>query len=72
MSNVLRIQSPDFSATVRITTGSDRSARRVPARVAKMVGPGAVVEVQTTRGWAPRRIVKIGGRYYTRVVPTSR
>lgn len=50
-----------------IYTGSHKSARRVPAAFARRaLAAGAVLTLDTARGPAPRRIVRVGGRYYTR------
>lgn len=52
-----------------IETGSAKNARRVTKEVATLAAffPDARIEVLTKRGWEPRRIVKIGKSYYTRV-----
>jgi hypothetical protein len=54
-----------------IETGSAKNARRVTKEVATLAAhfPEARIEVLTKRGWEPRRIVKIGKSYYTRVAP---
>ena len=53
-----------------IETGSHKSARRVPRELATLVAtfPNLRVEVLTSKGWQPRRIVKVGRAYYTRTV----
>lgn len=54
-----------------IETGSAKNARRVTKEVATLAAhfPDARIEVRTRRGWEPRRIVKRGRSYYTRVAP---
>lgn len=54
-----------------IETGSAKNARRVTKLVAELalLNPDARVEVLTSKGWEPRRIVKVGKSYYTRVAP---
>ena len=54
-----------------IETGSARNARRVTKEVAVLAAhfPDARIEVLTRKGWEPRRIVKRGSSYYTRVAP---
>lgn len=54
-----------------IATGSHKGARRVTKQVATLAAmfPEARIEVLTRKGWEPRRIVKKGSGYYTRVAP---
>jgi hypothetical protein len=54
-----------------IETGSARNARRVTKEVAVLAAhfPDARIEVLTRKGWEPRRIVKVGRNWYTRVAP---
>ena len=54
-----------------IATGSHKGARRVTKQVATLAAmfPDARIEVLTRKGWEPRRIVKVGKSYYTRVAP---
>jgi hypothetical protein len=54
-----------------VETGSARNARRVRKEVATLAAhfPDARIEVLTRKGWEPRRIVKVGKSYYTRVAP---
>lgn len=60
---------PLFIGTIE--TGSAKNARRVTKEVATLAAhfPDARIEVLTKRGWEPRRIVKVGKSYYTRVAP---
>lgn len=52
---------------VLIRTGSEKGARRVPARWARhWLANGAEFRVHTSRGPKPRRIVEINRVFYTR------
>jgi len=69
--NTLKLVSPDGTdlAQCEIHTGSHKGARRVPARFARTVQfapAGSRLEVQTSKGWQPRRVVLIGRNWYTR------
>ena len=71
--NTLRITARTASETLTlhtesIHTGSHPGARIVSrAAVSAALVPGAQVEVLTARGWQPRRIVRAGKLFVTRV-----
>jgi hypothetical protein len=68
--NTLRLTTSTGLAEIEIETGSAKNARRVPAKFARtaLAATDARLEVQTSRGWEARRIVKVGRSYYTRTV----
>lgn len=72
--NDLRILSGDeviYEGT--IATGSARDARKVSKTVAALYALGGRVEVRTSRGWEPRRVIQTSRwRYYTRTVGSVR
>jgi hypothetical protein len=67
--NELRITNSagEILYTTTVALGSEWNARRVPALVAGAFALGGRVEVRTTRGWSPRRVVRVGRSYYLRV-----
>lgn len=69
--NLLRLTLGSVTiASTQIATGAARNARRVSRAFARAVAahPDAALEVQTQRGWQPRRIVSRSGAFYTRCV----
>lgn len=59
MANLMHVfRGNHLIAATLITTGSAINARRVPSWIGRMVtgDPTIKVEVQTSRGWMPRRI----------------
>lgn len=72
--NTLRLSDPSNAAIaeIKIGTGSDAFARRVPSGFVRTVltaPEGSVLAVETRRGWERRYIVERQGRYYTRTAP---
>lgn len=71
-SNVLRLTLPTGERhETLIRTGSQRGARMVRRPFAELAlahwdDPRTKLEVSTSRGWMPRRIIKSGRNFYTR------
>jgi hypothetical protein len=56
-----------------ISTGSARDARKVSKTVAALYALGGRVEVRTSKGWEPRRVIQTSRwRYYTRTAGGAR